>query len=765
MDFKGIKTLEESIHKPRVIYVSTYPPRECGIATFTKDLTNALDRFNPLVKSELIAINDNGASYNYSPKVVFQIAQNNKESYAAAADFINNKSRSKIVNIQHEFGIFGGEDGEFIIDFLKLIKKPVVTTLHTLVPLPTEKKKKIIQAIANKGSIVVMTEVAKRILKEVYKVRDSRINVISHGAPFVHLYPSSSAKNNLGLKNKMVLSTIGLINENKGIESVISALPQIVSKYPNLVYCIIGETHPQVRRKEGEKYRQFLEKEIKRLNLENHVRFENRYLSLEELLRYLIASDIYLTPYLGEDQISSGTLTYALACGKAIISTPYLYAKEVLSYGERGLLAKFRDPKSLAENIEFLLENPKIKKNLEREAYKYGQKLIWPRVAKNYLNLFYRLAMQEKKGKQVVLFKKKKPPLKTIYLEMLTDNIGVVQHGFYSVQNRATGYALDDNARALIFAARYYSHYHDEKSLRLVSTYLSFLYFSQKENGNFYTLMDYNKNFLESGEVEQDAYGRALWATGVAVSSELHDNLRATAKHIFDNALKNIDSIKFLRAKAFAIMGLYYYQKAYPEAKGIQDKIEKFADCLVESFHKCSSFSPNLADRPTTERSWKWFEDKITYSNGRLPEALFLAYKITNNKVYLKVAEESLSFLTDLLIMDNQLVPIGNKGWCHKKDYLDKGERPIYDQQPVDADSMVEVYLRAYQITQEENYYKKALLSFSWFLGKNSKEEWLYDEITGGCFDGLTEEGPNLNQGAESNIAYLMARLCLESRW
>ena len=758
MEFRRIKILEESIHKPRVIYVSTYPPRECGIATFTKDLTDTLDRFNPLIKSELIAINDEGGNYDYGSKVVFQIAQNDEASYAAAADFIN-ASHCRLVNIQHEFGIFGGEDGEFVLKFLEQIKKPVVTTLHTLVPSPTEKRKKIIQAIADKGIVVVMTEAGKRILREVYKVADNKIRIIPHGAPFVHLHPSSSAKSDLDLKGKIVLSTAGLINENKGIEYVLSALPTLVSKYPNLVYCVIGETHPQVRRKEGERYRKFLEKEVKRLKIEEYVRFINRYLSLEELLRYLIATDIYLTPYLCEDQIASGTLTYALACGKAIISTPYLYAKEVLSYGERGLLAKFRDSRSIQENVDFLLTNPKVKKHLEREAYKYGQGLIWPKVAKGYLDLFYHLVVKEKKEKHI-FFKRKRPPLKTIYLEMLTDNIGVVQHAVYSVQNRSTGYALDDNARALIFAVRYHTHYHDEKSLRLISTYLSFLYFSQKANGNFYTLMDYNKNFLETGEKEQDAYGRALWATGVAVASDLHENLKATAKHIFENALKCIDTLKFLRAKAFAIMGLYYYQKAYPETKGIQEKMEKLADCLVKSFYEHSVFSPNSAGRV-----WKWFEDIITYSNGRLPEALFLAYKMSNNKEYLKVAEESLSFLSSLLIKNNQLVLIGNKGWCKREEYLKEGKRAIYDQQPVDADSMVEVYLRAYQITQNEDYYKKALLSFAWFLGENLKKEWLYDRITGGCFDGLTEEGLNLNQGAESTIAYLMARLSLEKKW
>jgi len=561
MDFKGIKVIEESIHKPRVIYISTYPPRECGIATFSKDLTDALDKFNPLIKSELIAINDNNSVYNYGPKVVFEISQNNKESYIRAANFINN-SHCKIINVQHEFGIFGGKDGEFIIDFLNLVKKPVVTTLHTLLPTPSQNVKKIILSIAEKGSIVVMTEAARRILKETYKVSDARISVIPHGAPFVHLYPSSSAKNDLKLKNKIVLSTAGLINENKGVEYVISALPQIISKYPNLVYYIIGETHPQVRMKEGEKYRESLEKKIKKLNLENYVRFENRYLTLSELLHYLMATDIYLTPYLCEDQIASGALTYAVACGKAIVSTPYLYAKEILSYGERGLLVKFKDSQSLTENIIFLLDNPKVKKNLEREAYKYGQNLIWSRVAKNYLNLFYQLVIKKKREgqkKHITFLKKKKPPLKISYLEMLTDNIGIVQHALYSVQNRSTGYALDDNARALIFATRYYSHYRDEKSLRLLSTYLSFLYFCQKTKGSFYTLMDYNKNFLASTEKEEDAYGRALWALGVVTSSNIYENLRSTAKHIFDNALSNLKNIKFLRAKAFAIMGLYYY--------------------------------------------------------------------------------------------------------------------------------------------------------------------------------------------------------------
>ncbi len=721
--------------------MGTFIPRECGIATFTSDLINSMDkRYNPLVESEVLAINDNGSSiYNYNDKVSFQINETNLNDYADAAEKINERDDIKIVNIQHEFGLFGGKYGDYLLSFLDAIKKLVVVTLHSVIPCPDDYRKNIVQSILKKASaVIVMAKEAIRILKEDYGIDDlnnNKIFYIPHGVPQSQLYPDD-AKEKINLRNRVILSTFGLLSSGKGIEYVIEALPHIIKKYPEVIYLIIGETHPQVRKKEGESYRNKLKHLVESLGLSKNVKFCNKYLTLKELVTYLSATDIYVSASLDKNQIVSGTLSYALGCGKAIISTPTIYAAEVLSE-ERGVLVDFRNPQSIRKALNDILSDKKLKENLEKNAYEFGKKMVWPNIATNYLKVFNKVI----KLREDVI--KKYPAIKLNHILSLTDDVGIIQHAKYSIPNRKTGYTLDDNSRALIVATKHFNLFRSRQSSKLMNTYLSFLYHTQKKDGRFYDLLDYEKKFLDE-EGSEDSFGRALWACGYVASSKVHHNIKATAKFIFDNAVKSADKIKALRAKAFSIIGLYHYYKEYSN-KDILDKVNSLASSLVDSY------------KANALQDWKWFEPKLTYSNSKLPEALFLAYLMTKNKEYLAVAQESLNFLFKVLIVDGKLMPIGNEGW-HYKD----GKRAFYDQQPVDASSMVQTCLVAYKVTKKKVYYSNAVLSFNWFLGKNSLSQMVYDEATGGCFDGLSKDSMNLNQGAESTISYLLARLSLE---
>jgi len=716
-----------------ILYVGTFPPRACGIATFTKDLTDTMDeKFRPLLKSEVLAINDNEARYNYNDKVKFQLDETDVDAYIRLAREINNSDAIKIVNIQHEFGIFGGENGGHILYFLDTIKKPVVITLHTVEANPDEHKKRLVQSIASYCSaVVVMAKEAVRILREDYEIKNAKIFFIPHGVPSVPFNPKYP-KEKIGLKNKTIISTFGLLNRGKGIEYVLKALPSVVEKFPNIVYIIIGETHPIVRKKEGESYRDELKEIVKDLGLEKHVVFYNKYLTSNELIEYLCATDVYIAPALDKNQIVSGTLSYALGCGKAIISTPTIYAKEVLSQ-KRGVLVEFKNPDSIAKALIDVLSDGQLKGTLEKNAYEYGSRMVWSNVASSYLEIF----------NEVANLIPQYPPIKLDHLISLTDDAGVMQHAKHTIPIRKEGYTTDDNARALIVAAKHYDLLKSKSSLKLINTSLSFLHFAQKEDGKFHNFMSYGRSFLDK-EGSEDSFGRVLQACGYIISSKIHKNTKATAKYIFDNASKWVTRLNSPRAKAFTIIGLYYYFKEYKH-EDIVDKIKILADSLVKLYETNAS------------QDWKWFEPYLTYSNSSLPESLFLAYSITKNESYLKTAQESLDFLSEVAIVDGKLMPIGNKGWYNKD-----GKRAFYDQQPIDVGVMVQTYLVAHEIAKEDRYYENAILAFNWFLGKNSLNQWVYDETTGGCFDGISPHGVNLNQGAESTLTYLLARLCLE---
>jgi len=723
----------------QVLYVSSYPPRECGIATFTKDLTSTMDKkFNPTLKSSVLAINDNGSSiYNYEKDVINQLNESDMEHYIDKAKEINKDESIKLVCIQHEFGLFGGEYGDYIIPFLETLTKPVIVNFHSVLPDPDEHRKKVVKAIAKRCSnILVMIETGKKILHEQYGIEKSKIKVIPHGVPTIEKTEAENAKEVLGLKDKIVLSTFGLLSRGKGLEYVIRSLPDIVKKYPNFLYIIIGETHPQVRKQEGERYRLRLIRLVKKLGLSNNVKFYNKYLTLQEIIKYLQATDIYINATLDPDQITSGTVAYALGAGKAIISTPSLYSKEVLS-NRKGILVPFRSPRAVADAILNLLNNQELKKEIENNAYSYGQKMIWPNVANSYLKVYKEII---KINENVGL--KKLPKIKLSHLRNLTDDISVIQHSKFSVKDSSTGYTLDDTARALITASRHNELFNDNISAELINKYLSFIYFTQKKNGTFHNLVSYRKKFLDQ-KGSEDSFGRAIWATGTLIANKnVYENIRALAREIFNKA-RDI-KLKSPRSKAFYILGFYELYKVCKE-QWILDKIKRFADDLISLYQEQSS------------KDWNWFEKRITYSNGRLPEALFLAYELIKDEKYLETAEESLKFLTEIVIKNDKLILVGHNGW-----YNQNGKRAYFDQQPVDASSMVDVYLVAHKVTNKKQYYHNALLSFSWFLGRNLLNKPVYDENTGGCFDGLGETYINLNQGAESTLAYLMSRLNLE---
>ncbi len=738
------ENLIEELEKPKTCFLSNFPPKECGIATFTKNLSTAMDkRFNPKLKSKVIAINEEGSFYNYNKKVILEISKSDIETYIDIAKKVNESENIKIVCIQHEFGIFGGEYGNYLIPFLEAVKKPVVVTFHSVLPHPDEKRKKIVRAIAARSSaIIVMAKVAIDILNKDYGIEKSKIYVVHHGIPNVpYQTDNEEIKKRLKLDGKIVLSTFGLLSRGKGIEYMIKSLPPLVKKYPNLLYLVIGETHPAIRKQEGERYRNELMKLVKKLGIENNVKFYNKYLSYSEIIEYVIASDIYICTNLEKNQITSGTLAEAMGYGgKAIISTPSIYAMEVLSEGRGIVIGDTHKPELYTGAIDKILSNPEIKQEMGRLAYAFSRQMTWSNVALQYLNIFNKVVQLREETTE------KFPKIKLNHLVNLTDKYGLIQFCKHSTPDKASGYTLDDNTRALIFSILHNTLFEKEgigeTSLSLAKTYLRFIENSQESDGNF---KNHHKN--EEGQLNshsEDSFGRTIWALGYAINCAEDKKIKEKAKSILDKSINFLDKLESPRAKAFVITGLCYYYKTYPNPE-IISRIRNYANELVELYNEESS------------NDWNWFESYLTYSNSKLPESLFFAYDILRDEEYLEVAKKTLDFLSNLMFIDGELSPIGQNGW-----YKRNGERAFFDQQPLDASSMTVAYLTAYRITLDKNYYDKAVLAFNWFLGKNHLKQMIYDETTGGCYDGLGRHSVNLNQGAESTISYLLARIFLE---
>ncbi|MBI3588937.1 MAG: glycosyltransferase [Candidatus Liptonbacteria bacterium] len=721
-----------------VIHISSYPPRACGIATFTKDITAALDtKFNPAVKSRIVALNDNPtAIYNYPTKVADEINSNEISNYVNLAREINQNNEIKVVNLQHEFGLYGGNWGDYIIPFLQVIEKPVVTTFHTAIPDPEDDLKNIVRAIVDKSrAVIVMNSLSKDILKNDYGIDETKIRLVPHGIPQTAFESSEKYKIELGLESKTVLSTFGLLSPNKGIQYAIRALPEVIQKFPNVVYVVIGATHPNVAKEKGEVYRNSLIAEVQKLGLEEHVKFYNKYLDLEELSKYLKATDLYISPSIDEGQSVSGTLSYAMGFGRPVISTASSYAQFLVT-PQTGVLVPIKNPGAITKSLLEILADEKRIKGMGREAYEHTRPMTWPNVATAYFNLYKEFADLEAEDDKL-------PDIKLDHLRRMTDSFGIFHFAKYSKPEKRYGYSLDDNARALVVSAKAYQTKPDPELERLMTTYLNFVKFTQRPNGKFANIVSYQK--LRDATADEDVQGRAIWALGLVAKNEnLPDEIRTKAEKILTKTFPFLPRLTSPRAIAFAMTGLYFYLKNNPKP-ALLKLMKKMADRQVGQYKEYSGVD------------WHWFEDQLTYSNSKLAESLFYAYDLIKNPEYLEVAKKTLNFLKSITFEKDHYSPIGQNGW-----YFRNKKRAYFDQQPEETSTMVETKVVAYQVTGDKQYLKDAYRVMNWFLGKNHLGQMVYDEATGGCYDGVGQYAINLNQGAESTISYLLARLALE---
>ncbi len=726
-----------------IAFIGNYSPRVCGIATFTTDLSEAVDgQLGRRSNVFAVAVNDTAQGYAYPQRVEFTIQKNQQGDYYEAANFIN-ASNADVACVQHEYGIYGGWDGIYILSLISSLSVPLVVVLHTVLKTPTPNQKKIIQEMAQRAArLVVMSELAVTLLQEVYAVPVEKIVRVYHGTPDFTALDNNRYKKRFQVEGKQTLLTFGLLSPNKGIETVIQALPGLVREFPRLIYAVLGKTHPNVLKEYGEKYRTSLVALVDKLGLHEHVIFDDRFVSLEELCAWLLATDIYITPYLNEAQIVSGTLSYAVGAGAAIVSTPYWYARELLAE-ERGVLFGFADSAALAAALRVLLADKARLKALRARTYQFGRQMRWEIVAEKYLKLFQLAAAAKRsmvlKTPPLLL---REPPFDLTHLMRLTDDTGLIQHAKYIVPNRHTGYCLDDNARALMVCAGAFSLLRDEEAKKLISTYFSFVHFTQNPDGRFRNFIDYQRHFLdETGS--DDSFGRAFWALGYLIWRPPRDAYRSLAFECFQKALPHVRGLN-LRGKALAMLGLAAYLRCYQGDESVAGLLRECADHLLALYKKVAG------------DDWRWFEDIVCYDNGIMPMALFQTYALLREERYLQAARETLEFLEKSLIHEGRLSIIGSNGW-----YKRGGPRAQYDQQPIDATAMVLAYQSAYWVTQDKAYLRKMRLAFGWFLGENDMGMSLYDHETKGCADGLQPEGVSLNQGGESTVSFLMALLAM----
>lgn len=726
----------------KLCLIGSYLPRACGIATFTNDLWKSV--IDAGGEADIIAVTNAPATYDYPAEVAFEIRQNRLADYRLAAEYIN-FSGADVVCLQHEFGIFGGREGRYILELLKHLRKPVVTTLHTVLPEPEPGyRESLIGVAALSDQIVVLNSKAIPILTDVYGIDPGKISLIHHGVPDVPFIDPEFYKDAFGVEGRMVLLTFGLLSRNKGIEQVLDALPAIISEHPDIVYIILGPTHPEVKRYEGEEYRLALQRQVRELGLEEHVIFHDRFVSLDELCQFIGACDIYVTPYRAKDQIVSGTLAYAVGMGKAVVSTPYLYAEELLDAG-RGRLVGFDDVEGLTATLLDLIAGRAQRHQMRKRAYALGREMTWPVIGGVYLDLFERVVVGERRRQPTQLASSRPrtlviPDARLEHLIALTDYTGIMQHASWGMPDRRHGYSTDDQARALIVTLMHYQQYRDESVLPLASRYLSFLQHAQLPDGTFHNFMDYGRRFIDVRGSE-DTFGRSVWGLGAAVALAPTEGMRALAREQFELAFNAID-LTHPRAMAYTICGLHAFLQRYDGATQVRRTLIDLADRLAMLYEQ--SHTPD----------WRWFEDTLTYANAKLPEALLLAWHVTGDERYRTIGLEALDFLFEATWRDGMFDFIGNQGWWRR------GEaRAVHGQQPIEAGYTAATCSLAWEITGEQRYLDLEQASIEWLLGRNRHGARLYDLATGGCCDGLDAGGPNQNQGAESIICCLLGLL------
>jgi len=731
--------------------VGSYFPRQCGIATFSKDLRDAVAAEIGQRQASVVAIDDNAAGYAYPDEVRFQIPQHKQVEYISAADLLN-VNQIDCVLLQHEFGIYGGKDGSQVLEFARTLRMPIITTLHTVLLEPSSNQRAVLKELARLSDrVVVMSHLAETMLHDVYGVPKEKIAYIPHGIPDVPFVDPISLKEQFGMEGRRVLLTFGLISPGKGIEVAIRAMPQIVEKNPDVMYIVLGATHPHVLKNDGNAYRSKLERLVDRLGLDNHVVFHNRFVTLEELLGYIGVAELYITPYPSKQQVTSGTLAYAVGAGKVVVSTPYWHAEEMLADG-RGRLFPFGDSDALARNVNELLGNEAEHSLIRRRAYQYGRPMIWKEVARSYLALAATTVKERSRQARPILEARAEatevaaiPDVNLAHLRRLTDDTGILQHAVYAMPNRHHGYCTDDNCRALVCALMHYELTREESVLALADKYLSFTHHAfNPEQQRFRNFLTYDRRWLEDIGSE-DVHGRTVWALGSAVMLAPNDAILSLSIRMFHEALERLEGFTSPRAWAFALVGLHAYLTRFSGDTAARRIRQTLAKRLMSQFMQNSS------------QDWPWCEDVLTYDNAKLSHALILTGKDMDDPKILDQGLHSLQWLAKLQILESGRVSlIGNRGWLARD-----GRRARFDQQPVEAMALVEACAEAYRVTKEETWFERARTFLEWFTGNNDTGASLYDYQTGGCRDGLHADGPNLNQGAESTLAWLIALLTM----
>jgi glycosyltransferase involved in cell wall biosynthesis len=743
--------IQRAVSVQTAAVVGSYFPRQCGIATFSKDLRDAVADEIGQRQASVVAIDDNATGYAYPDEVRFQIPQHKQFEYISAADLLN-VNQIDCVLLQHEFGIYGGKDGSQILEFARTLRMPILTTLHTVLLEPSPSQRAVLKELSRLSDrLVVMSHLAESMLHEVYGVPREKIAYIPHGIPDVPFVDPASLKEQFGMEGRRVLLTFGLLSPGKGVEVAIRAMPRIVEKNPDVMYIILGATHPHVLKNDGNVYRATLERLVDRLGLDNHVVFHNRFVTVEELLGYIGVADVYITAYPNKQQITSGTLAYAVGAGKAVVSTPYWHAEEMLAEG-RGRLFPFGDSDALAGNVNELLADDSEYSAMRHRAYLYGRPMIWKEVARSYLSLAA-TAVRERSRRARPVFEARAeatevaaiPDVNLAHLRRLTDDTGILQHAVYAMPNRHHGYCTDDNCRALVCALMHYELTREDSVLALADTYLSFMHHAfNPEQQRFRNFLSYDRRWLEDVGSE-DVHGRTVWALGSAVMLAPNDAILSLSIRMLHEAFERLDRFTSPRAWAFSLVGLHAYLTRFAGDTPARRIRHTLASRLMNQFKANSS------------SEWPWCEDVLTYDNAKLPHALILTGKDIGDRLMLEQGVHSLEWLVNLQVLDSGRVSlIGNRGWLARD-----GRRARYDQQPVEAMAMAEACAQAYRVTKEEVWFDRARTFLDWFTGNNDTGSSLYDSQTGGCRDGLHADGPNLNQGAESTLAWLIALLTM----
>ena len=729
-------------------FVGNYPPRLCGIATFTQDLSDAVAATDGAPQCFVIPITDEGSRYRYPQQVRFQIQEHALNSYEQAAEYLNVRDVD-LVSLQHEFGIYGGADGRYVLHLMERLRMPVVTTMHTVIQDPTDGQREVSLRLADLSErIVVMAERGREILLDEYDVDGDKIDVIPHGIPDVPFVDPNFYKHEFGVEGRLMLLTFGLLSPNKGIEDAIQALPRVVEKNPDVVYIVLGATHPNLLRAEGEAYRERLQGLARKLDLNDNVVFYNDYVPLEKLKRFIGAADIYITPYLNEAQITSGTLAYAVGAGKPVVSTPYWHAQELLA-GGRGSLVPFSNPQALGTELGRLIADERGRHAMRRAAYEKSREMVWARVAERYVESFEHARRPEKghglaprrassSGQRAL------PTSDLRHISRMTDSTGMWQHARFSVPRFEEGYCTDDNARSLLLTVvlERTGGAPRETWIDLRTANLAFLNAAfDSDSRRFRNFLSFDRRWLEDGSGSEDSHARALWGLGYCAGHTKIPSFRTLAANLFLEALPAVAGFSSPRAWAYTLLGAEPYLQHFPGDVFVESIREQMTDHLIRTYDSVSA------------PDWPWFELCLAYANARLPEALLISGHHAGESAVVETALRSLAWLMRVQTGETGCFsPIGSEDVYHRG-----GERHHFDQQPIEAHASASACLAAWRITGDDLWFQEARRAIDWFLGANDIGLPLYDPASGGCRDGLHIDRVNENFGAESTLAFQLA--------